>query len=200
MRRLRYTWRPSPELARDLPEGFSLTLECLTGPDGIRRFAPEEPLGAFIAKAALGGEALLSRLRSVDAHERYGLRVNRLLYQLGPGLREHLGRSFRRAADLSIPAKARIGQDDDDILPTDLGLGPSGRGRGWTPAELLKHGRAKAAEAGCARPDQAACIRYGLLSAAQENPVDAGGCRGDAVLVMPPQEVEGVARAQAVQA
>src|SRR5262245_37519265 len=48
VRRSRYTWKPPREIADQLPQGFSLALNCLIDSDGVRRFVPILPVQAFI--------------------------------------------------------------------------------------------------------------------------------------------------------
>src|SRR5262245_45774132 len=38
--RLKYTWLPPEEVRDQLPPEFALSLQCVTGADGLRRFYP----------------------------------------------------------------------------------------------------------------------------------------------------------------
>lgn len=58
LRTARCIWRPPPDVAVELPPDFALGFDCLTGPDGVRRFARRDPVPAFVVRAALGGYAL----------------------------------------------------------------------------------------------------------------------------------------------
>ena len=61
-RRSRYTWSPPPEIAGELPQGFSLSLESLTGRDGVRRFSPTLPGPGFILNASIGNGFVIVNL------------------------------------------------------------------------------------------------------------------------------------------
>lgn len=169
-RRSRYTWAPPPEIAEKLPHGFSLSLDSLTGMDGVRRFVPALPTPDFILQASLGGSALLGLKAGLSAEQRYSYHAMRLIYQQAPRLREHLDRSFHREQDLYIPRAGRIGQEDKHILPDDLGLDAGGHGHPWNPRELIAEGRAAALAEGTSSPVEADSIRLGLTVAARRRP------------------------------
>ncbi|MDB5307237.1 MAG: hypothetical protein JWO38_1439 [Gemmataceae bacterium] len=169
LRSARYTWRPPPDLVAGLPADFALEFDCYAGPDGVRRFVPREGLPTFIPRAALGGFGLLTRRGQMASPQRFSYRASQLLYQLAPGLREHLDRTFARESDLYVPAAGRGGADDRHVLPEDLGRDGRGNGAPWTPRDLLARGRAAA---GDPAPTPAGCIRLGLLAAARLNPMD----------------------------
>lgn len=168
-----YVWRPSPEIEAELPTGFHHDFDCFCGRDGVRRFTPGGGgVGAFIVSASLSGSVLLARRRDLDREQRFGYHAARLLYQLGPRLREHFGRSFQQEQDLYIPRAGCTA--DTHVLPEGLGQEPQSVGRSWGPAELVSQGREKAIDAGCSNPDPGTCIRFGLLEAARRNPLDPG--------------------------
>jgi hypothetical protein len=168
----RYTWWPAAVLAPNLPSGFSLALKCLTARDGTRRFAPADGVEDFLFRASLGGLAILTQVRSVDAETRFSYDAMRLIFQHAPRLREHLSRTFAREADLFIPGLERASRDARDILPDRIGLGRGKRNRRWTVTNLLNKGRAHAVAAGEKNPDPAQCIAAGLLVAARLDPIE----------------------------
>ncbi len=159
----RYTWRPPHGIEGELPQGFSLTFDCLTGPDGVRRFAPEGGIHSFIIKAALGGEAVRTGLIEPSPEQRFSDRAMRLFYQMSPGFREHLDRTFTRESDFYVPRGGHI-------LPAELGLDAAGRGEPWTPRGLIARGRAEAVTP--ENVDNATGIRLGLTAAARLRPLD----------------------------
>jgi hypothetical protein len=59
-----------------------------------------------------------------------------------------------------------------DILPARIGLDPSGSGKRWGVADLLKRRRAHADANGESNPTPARCIAAGLFAAARINPLD----------------------------
>lgn len=179
----RYTWRPPPNVAAELPPDFALSFDCLTGADGVRRFAPRDTVPAFVVTAALGGYALLETRPGLTPEQRFSYQATRLVYQKAAGLREHLDRAFARESDLYVPRAGRAGGDDGHVLPADIGLDAGGRGTPWTPRDVIANGRDEALAAGDPDPDPGACIRLGLLAAARRHPL------GPAVL----SEAEGLA-------
>ena len=156
-----YVWEPDDDVAADLPTGFRLTLECVATRDGTRRFAPAGGVAAFLLEASLGGLAILNRVRGMSAEARFSYHAMRLIFQHAPRLREHLGRSFSRRADLSLTAAEKGGRDGRSILPARIGLDREGHGRRWSVAELLEQGRDRA-------------IAAGLFAAARRDPLDPG--------------------------
>ncbi|MDB5308563.1 MAG: hypothetical protein JWO38_2765 [Gemmataceae bacterium] len=156
----------------ELPTAFALGFDCLIGPGGTRRFIPADLTPTFVLRAALGGAALLTRRHDLTPEHRFSYRATHLLYQLGPGLREHLGRTFTRKTDLYVPHAGRVAGDGLHVLPDGLGLDPSGHGAPWTPQEVIERGRHAAVAAGHPNPDEAAWIQLGLCAAARRNPLD----------------------------
>lgn len=168
----RYTWRPPPGAAAELPPDFALAFDCLAGPDGVRRFAPGGPVPAFVVRAALGGYALLATRPGLTPEQRFSYHATRLVFQKAAGLREHLDRTFARESDLYVTRAGQAGGDEGHVLPADLGLDAGGRGTPWGPRDVIANGRDEALAAGHPDPDPAACIRLGLLAAARRNPLD----------------------------
>ena len=165
-----YVWRPSAAIRRELPQGFCQSFDCRTGTDRLRRFIPSAGLGTFLVEASLSGSVVLARRVNLGSQERLRYHEMRLVYQLGLHLREHFDRSFKKAPDLYLPRPGRVGEAH--LLPDGLGNGPQGTGESWGPAELLERGRENAIAAGCNKPDQETCIRFGLLEAARRDPLD----------------------------
>lgn len=164
-----YIWRPSQEIAADLPPDFCLRFQCVNAADGFRCFVPAGAFGAFLIEAALGGSVLLAHRLGLSSEQRSHFRVMRLIFQLGAHLREHFSRSFKKEKDLYLAKSSRMG--DTHILPEDLGLDRQGQGQPWRPSELMERGRDAAVAAGIANPDPENCIRFGLLEAARRNPL-----------------------------
>jgi hypothetical protein len=168
----RYTWRPPPVVASELPAGYSLSLECLCPGDGTRRFVPVLGLGGFIAQAAMGGRVLLARDPAHSAVHVSSYRLMSLFYHQACQAQEHYDREFVHETDLYVARAGRARGDADHVLPPTLGLDAGGRGAPWTPADVISHGRRAAAEAGDPNPTTAKCIRLGLATAARRDPVD----------------------------
>jgi hypothetical protein len=162
----RYTWRPLPALG--LPPEFQLELCCIADRQGVRRYVPQHGARAFVLQASLAGQAILAAGGQLNREQRQSYRVMQLFFQQADRLREHFGRSFKRAQDLWITGAVRSGERD--VLPEHLGLDSRGRGERWTVNELLARGRESAIADGAVPPDEETCIRHGLLQAARINP------------------------------
>jgi len=178
----RYTWWPKSVLSAELPAEFRIAMDCVTGRDGLRRFAPAGGIETFLLEASLGGLAILSKSRGLDAEGRFAYHTMRLLFQHAPRLRERFDRSFKRESDLWIAGAERAGRGGKDILPARVGLDREGRGRRWTVTELLHRGRDQILEAGDPNPDPGRCIAVGLLAAARLDPLDPSLLSGSEAL------------------
>ena len=119
------------------------------------------------------GIEILREAKSLRRDEIFGLRAHVLAYRWLCARGAKLRRSFSSPADLRLQRPDLVTADYRDILPTDLGLDNRGRGRKWNIAELMKHGREAAAEAGIGRPNNAQIIAHGLVVAALRKPLDS---------------------------
>jgi hypothetical protein len=160
-------WRPHSDLR--LPEGFELKLKCLVGTDGVRRFSPCLGHELFVMNAALAGQAILERCKSLSREQRASYGLMRLIYQQQERLQERFRRRFTRISDLRITKAARTSVDEADVLPDWLGLDSNGRGIKWSDAELVRRGKQAI---GNDNVDDETCIRHGLIEAARLNPID----------------------------
>src|SRR5579871_3639771 len=55
----KWTWIPSRKLRKHLPKKFTLTFQCITGTDGLRRVYPDLPFARFFPPAWQGGLAVM---------------------------------------------------------------------------------------------------------------------------------------------
>lgn len=170
-RRYKCTWRPPQPLQEHLPPGFELPLQCVIGPDKLRRFYPWTTFETFLALASCGGLAILCQRQGLDAHQRHSYRAMRLLFLRARRMNEFFRHEFDHGRDLTIVAAGRDDPTEKDILPDDLGLDARGRGRRWGEIDVIRRGAAAARAAGYARPTSAQCIQYGLHEAARLNPL-----------------------------
>jgi hypothetical protein len=166
----RYTWRPTTTIERKLPARLSQSFDCYIGRDRVRRFTPSCPLPAFLVEADLTGSVLLAHRLALDPAQRLCRHQMRLIFQLAPYLREHFSRSFKREEDLYLPRAVRTGERH--VLPDNLGKDSQGRGKPWGPAELLARGRERALQSGLTESNEQARIQFGLLEAAELDPLD----------------------------
>jgi hypothetical protein len=109
----------------------------------------------------------------------FSYRVMSLFFQQGQHLREYFERAFDRIGDLQITEVVRIPGESPDALPADLGKDSLGNGERWSVSEVIRRGRISAVDAGIDSPDEATCIRRGLLEAARINPIRHGELSSD---------------------
>ncbi|HEX4592319.1 MAG TPA: hypothetical protein VH120_20460 [Gemmataceae bacterium] len=167
--RSRYIWSPPPDIAQDLPAGFVLSFDC-GSIRGFRHFTPTGSFESLVLCASLGGLALLVRENRLSRFERFIHDAQRLVLQKAPHIREHLDRRFDRLSDLCVAKAGRFDENDIDVLPDGFGQLAGGRGKLWSPRDVVKRGKA---EAGAdSDGDMALHIRLGLLAAARRNPLD----------------------------
>src|SRR5262245_23094254 len=131
LRRLQYTWRPPQALDEQLPAGFALALQCVTGPDRVRRFYPPNSFEGFLAQAWLGGLAVLWQRQHLGGAELSSYRAMRLLLLRVRRMAEHFRHRFDSSQELTVVPSGRTEAGDRNVLPEDLGLDARGRGQGW---------------------------------------------------------------------
>jgi hypothetical protein len=168
---LRHTWTPPADMHPELPEGFTLSLRSVVGPDGVRRFFPVDDLTSFFTDAFAGGLALHNRLKNMSPEQRYSYRAMWLLFQRIRATREHFANSFRYADSLRVSPSARQTAQQFSILPESVGLNDQGQGERWGVGRLLTEGWEEAREQGVQQPTEADCVHYGLVRAARMNPL-----------------------------
>lgn len=166
-------WRPPASITGELPLGFSISLECFIGQDGLRRFAPACNVGHFIDLAFVAGLGILKRMRKLDAEGLQSYRAMWLIFGLVRAMKEHNDRCFHHSRDLYIRPSGRADEGQRNVLPEDIGRDSNDRGRTWTVGQLLKLGRQAAVEAGIANPTAEIAAPYGFWEAAKLNPLDA---------------------------
>jgi hypothetical protein len=171
--RLRFTWRPPQALYEQLPAGFELALQCVTGPDRARRFYPLHSFEGFLAQAWLGGLAVLWQRQNLGGEELNSYRAMRFLLLRVRRMAEHFRHRFDSSRDLTVVPSGRTEPGDRDVLPEDLGLDARGRGQRWGVKELILRGEAQARQAGYPQPTIAQAIHHALIEAARRNPLPA---------------------------
>jgi hypothetical protein len=164
-------------LRPQLPPGFDLSLQCVIGSDGLRRFYPWNSFETFLALASTGGLAILWQRQRLSAHELHSYRATRLLFLRAHRMAEHFRHRFDSSRDLTVVPSGRAEAGVKDILPEDLGQDASGQGRRWGVKELIRRGEEKARAAGYPRPTVAQTIHHGLVEAARLRPLPVAGER-----------------------
>lgn len=180
--RSRGEWCPPDRLRQFLPDGFSVPLDCYTGPDGLRRIILRCNFEELIDVGAVGGLAVLHGLRGFDKEVDRSYRAMFLIHQHvrgrayggTRGMKEHLTRKFEYARDVHVRSLGRLTDDQRDVLAEDVGLNTHGEGHGVSVAQLTENGRQAAREAGCRNPISKQAIAFGLLEAAKMNPLKVG--------------------------
>lgn len=176
-------WRPAERLTRFLPEDFSISIDSYAGPDGLRRIVPRRPRRNFeesIDVGAVGGLAVLHGLRGFNTEFDYTYRAMLLIHQHvrgrvyrgARGMREHLSRDFKYSRDLSIQPLGRFTDDEQDVLPDDVGLNAQREGHQLSVTQLTESGRRAAREACYRNPTSKNAIAFGLYEAARLNPLE----------------------------
>ena len=170
-RRSKYTWHPPEELTPLLPDAFQLSMQCVTGSDGVRRFFPWNGFELFLALASEGGLAILTQRENLNAEYRHSYRIMRLFFLRVLRSAEFLDRGFEYASDLRVVQSGREILSERDVLPDDLGLDPQGNGTHWNVRTLMDQGKTAARAAGCSSPTAKQFIHYGFIQAARLNPL-----------------------------
>ena len=171
IKRLLCTWRPPYQLTEEVPEGFSLSLECHVNKDGTRRFTPAEQTANFIFHASLGGHAILRDRDGIKKHLPLSYDEFRLFNQHIRHRREYFGSTIKLEQAFYVASAGRPDRGTSHILPPDLGLDSQGEGQVWRVPTLFREGLGAAQAAGLANPTPAEIMRYGLMTAAQRSPL-----------------------------
>lgn len=165
-------WRPTTELAGDLPHDFNIALEVIRDFDGLRRFVPRDGHGPFVQYGWLAGLEILRReAHEMSAEFRFSYRTMKLIFDRVRTGREHLGRRFRASRDLYVRFAGRGGGVGASLLPEYVGRTADGGGERWSIRELTERGRQAAIAAGVRNPTSDMAIAAGLTVAAELNPL-----------------------------
>ncbi len=165
-----YRWLPPECLCADLPNDFWFDFVAHEH-DGTRRFVPLGKADQMIHHGFLAGIAILSRDPSITCDDRNRFRAMKLIFDRGQQLKEHQKRRFRSTADLYVRRTGRGGGVPCFVLPESIGKTANGTGRPWSPTRLISEGRRRAQAAEHQRPSGERAIAYGLLAAAERNPL-----------------------------
>jgi len=165
-------WRPTPELARDLPRDLSIALEVVRDIDGNRRFVPRDGHGPFVQYGWLAGMEMLRREANEMSEDfRFTHRTMKLIFDRVRTGREHLGRRFSASRDLYVRFSGRGGGIGASLLPEYVGRTADGGGHSWSIRELTERGRQAAIADGVRNPTSDMAIAAGLTLAAGMNPL-----------------------------
>ena len=99
----------------------------------------------------------------------------RLFNQYIQHRREYLGSTLKLEQALYVASLGRPDRGTTHILPPNLGLDAQGHGRPWNVSKLRNEGLSAAQANGIMSPTPAQILRYGLLVAAERNPLVVGG-------------------------
>jgi hypothetical protein len=187
-KRLLYRWEPPFQLRVELPDWFTIALECWVGNDGTRRFSlpdsslvPPDDSGAGLRHistapglagvASIGGHRLLIDRGNVGRGILLGYDEARIIIQYTRHLREYLGGTIKFERGLNVCREEQYVSGAKTILPHDLGLDGRGIGDVWGLSRLREEGLHEAQADGIKDPSPAEIVRYGLLVAAKRNPL-----------------------------
>lgn len=179
-----YVWTPSAALQAELPANFKIVFDAVEAPDGQRRFLPAGSLGVYEPHAWAAGLAVLIESMRLSDEEVFSYRAMHLIFGRAQHMHAHLDRAFSSPADLTVRRSGRGAGVDATILPDSLGKDSAGKGRRWSVTRLLEEGRARAKQEGLNRCPQAHAIAYGLLVAAERNPLEMADTEAAALVRM----------------
>jgi hypothetical protein len=165
-----YRWLPPADLSSDLSSDFCFDF-VVYDDDGIRRFLPLRNADQMIHYGFLAGIAMLSRDPAFTREDRNRFRAMKLIFDRGQQLKEHQTRRFKSQADLYVCKTGRGGGVQPTVLPCSLGTTADGVGQRWSTTELISKGVRRAKLAGHQNPTCERAITYGLLAAAERNPL-----------------------------
>jgi hypothetical protein len=153
-----HVWRPSPTLAKELPEGFTFCMRSCRDTTGLRTFFPADE-GKFLDVAYSGGMAYRMRHWGLTPDERFERRRRWLLFAKSMRMNEHLENLFLHPCSLGGGGVLRSSLESDVTAE-------------WVSvASLLAEGREEAKVSGLERPPQARLIALGLYRIARRNPL-----------------------------
>jgi len=172
-----YHYEPPPDLGLSIPQLQSLTFDCYTGPDGIRRFVPRatEGLNSLIAKGFQIGFALKARDDNWSENDRNRVRSLKIAFDYSSNAQCRMHQRFRSTGDLTLRKAIAYEVGVTSVLPPDVGLLANGSGEPWTVGRVLDEGRTAAEMDGLKKLSQADMIRQGIFAAAKLNPMPQVG-------------------------
>ena len=186
VRRDRYTWKAPRDLPGPLPHDRSVGMDVFTADDGVRRFlpCPDDGLDGYIARAFQYGHSLLARDRNFTRDKWCDYLVAKLAFDRLNRVKVRMTRMLKSSADLSIHKALRSFLGEANILPRDLGLSASGKGRYWSVDKLLSEGRQAAQDSGLTSPSESEAISFGLFEAALRNPLQVAEGEAESLVRM----------------
>ncbi len=166
-------WKPNRRVLKYVPSDFRLPLQLIAGPDGVRRIVPGCGIGPFLLLAAIGGLAVMQRLKGLTMDQRQSYRLMSLLFQWSFSDRRLMSRTIRRGEDLRLRQSERSHDSERDILPDIETTNHRGKPARLTAAELLRCGRESARDRGISleyAESVSLQIMHGLLKMAYGSP------------------------------
>ncbi|MCC7421863.1 MAG: hypothetical protein IT428_16420, partial [Planctomycetaceae bacterium] len=122
--------------------------------------------------AAVAGQAIVEHRRGASEEEHAARNFWRLIYQLGPRLKEHFAlRQYLPDDELRLRGETRIAVGSHDVLPDNFGVTPDSSAR-WTLSRVREEGARAARQVGNCDPSDDECFAAGITEEAKLNPVD----------------------------
>ncbi|WP_145088095.1 hypothetical protein [Anatilimnocola aggregata] len=168
--RVSYLWRPTTELGEELDERFSVLHRARVMPSGGRMIRPADP-EIFAGQASAVGQLILRRELSDYLVSELNALPIQLIRCRAASTHACISRRFACHSDLHVKQRGADLIGAGSVLPLDLGLDARGTGRPWTVEILLKEGRARAKADGHSNCPTATVISFGLMAAAERNPL-----------------------------
>lgn len=164
-----YIWRPNAALAQRLGPTFAIKFDCYRDNAGQRRFVPVGGFQAFIQLAFQAGRAIRCERDELQHTQQVQLDILWNCYRRVQNIQEKLKRRFKYFKDLQVRGHTR--GNASNVLPAGLGSTPSDPKTSWPIPQFTTHGRERALQDGIARPSETTIIQYGLLAAAERQPL-----------------------------
>jgi len=173
----KHLYEPPPDLGLSIPELQSLTFDCYTDSDDIRRFVPSatEGLDSLIAKGFQIGFALQARDDHWSENDRNQVRSLKTAFDYLSNTQSRLRQRFRSTGDLILRKATAKTVGVPNVLPPDVGLLADDSGEPWSVGRVLDEGRMAVETDGLKQLSQADIIRQGIFAAAKLNPMAQAG-------------------------
>ena len=172
-----YRWRPRIELANKVPNGFGVSLQCLTDANDNRVFLPiglkekgHDDYLAFFTAAWNAGFSILCQTGRMDESYRFSFRLMWFLFQRVRKMQQFVRRGFKTKKDLLVAFSIRNEVGEDHVLPWDVEATTTGPKCPVAVEQLIEAGNRAALEFGIQYPTTADQIHFGLAAAARREP------------------------------
>lgn len=163
-------WVPPVALKSRLPTGFGPELLAWEDQYGNSCFAPPAGAKTLVYQCQLCGLEVIRCRRNLSPQQVFSYRVHHLVFSWLQARGARFRRSFSSTSDLMIKRRGRV-DDAVHVLPLHLGRTADDCGGPWSVTQLMQVGILAARDEGIERPRPVEAIAYGLMAAAERNPL-----------------------------